>query len=229
MGYRVASLVILSIFLASFVSAVEYCSTYDDFSEGSLDAGKWEIRQDVEGQPFMGEYGVDDGLENFHTQQNTIGDKRVYLFPKRQFTTGDVLEYDFNLISKEGNHLQMVLLTGNQYIRIGIAGYSNAVQGSDELGMYHIKIEFEENNLHIERISPSNVSLVDDLPLTNANGDYELYIGAVSGHNGRVHMDFDNFELCTEEDVPVVPEFSFYAGILTVAGALVGFFLIRRR
>ena len=199
------SLVLLAVLLISSVSAVQVCELYDDFSSGVLNTSKWEIRQDVEGQPLTDEYWVDNTLNNFHIQQNIIGDRRTYLFPKHTFTTGDVLEYDFNVISKEGNYIQMDLLTGDQYIRVGIMGYSSGVQGYDELGISHIKIEFQENNFHLERTSPSNITLIDDLALTNANGNYELYIGSVSGHNGRAHIDYDNFEICTEQEEPPQP------------------------
>ncbi|MEK6945450.1 MAG: hypothetical protein AABW63_01520 [Nanoarchaeota archaeon] len=178
----------------SIVSAVQVCQTYDVFSSGSLDSGKWEVRQDVEGQPLTDEYGIDPVLENFHIQQNELSDKRTYLFPTRTFTTGDVLEYDFDAVSKEGVPGQMTLLTGDQYIRIGIMG-----DVVNELGDYHIKIEFQENNLHLERITPSNTTLIDNLALSNANGTYELYIGAYSGSNGGVHIDLDNFYICHEQ------------------------------
>lgn len=193
-------LLILAVFIINSVSAVQICGVYDNFSSGTLDEDKWEIRQDVEGQPFMDEYWVDSALENFHTQENIIGDKRVYLFPKHNFTTGDILEYDANLISKENNYMQMVLLTRDQYIRVGIFGYINGVQGYDELGASHIKIEFQENNFHLERKSPSNVTLIDNLLLINVNGTYELYVGSVSGNNGKVHIDYDNFKLCFEDN-----------------------------
>jgi len=156
---------------------------------------KWTISQDVEGQPLFDEYGVieEGGNYVFHTQQNEIGDRRVYLIPNYTFTTGDIIEYDFNVISKEGHYGQMVLLTGDQYIRIGIMGYNNGVQGYDELGLSHVKIKFQENNLQLTRITPSGLVLVDNLPLSNANGNYALYIGSFSGHNGRTHIDYDNF------------------------------------
>ena len=191
-------LVLLSVFLIGFISASQVCQVYDDFSFGSLDISRWDIRQDVEGQPLMEEYWIDPNLENFHTQQNAIGDRRVYLVPKHNFTTGDSLEYDFDVISKEGNYMQMNLLTGDQYIRVGIMGFINGVQGYDESGVSHIKIEFQENNLHLERTSPSNVILIDNLPLTNANGTYELYIGSVFTNSG--HIDYDNFKLCEEQE-----------------------------
>ena len=197
-------LLICLVLLISFVSSTQVCQVYDDFSSGVLNTSKWEVRQDVEGQPFTDEYWVDSGLQNFHTQQNTIGDKRVYLVPKRNFTTGNILEYDFNVISKEGNYMQMDLLTGNQYIRVGIMGYIGGVQGYDELGISHIKIEFQENNLHLERTSPSNVNLIDNLALTNTNGNYELYIGSV--FTNPSHIDYDNFKLCTEVPEPTLEE-----------------------
>lgn len=197
---------IILLFSINLASATQVCEIYDDFSSGVLDTEKWEIRQDVEGQPLMDESLVDTDLENFHTQQNEIGDRRTYLFPKKTFTTGDILEYDFNVISKEGHYGQMVLLTEDQYIRVGIMGYNNGVQGYDEIGISHVKIEFQENNFHLERTSPSNVTLIDNLPLTNANGTYELYIGSFSGHNGKTHIDFDNFELCTEVSEPSLEE-----------------------
>lgn len=192
-------LLVGSILLLSFTSAVQVCQVYDDFSSGVLDGEKWEIRQDVEGQPFMDEYWVDPYLDNFHTKQNITGDRRVYLVSKHNFTTGDILEYDTNLVSKENNYMQMVLLTGDQYIRIGIFGYVGAVQGFDELGTSHIKIEFQENNFHLERTSPSNITLMDNLPLISENGTYALYVGSVSGHNGKCHIDYDNFKLCFED------------------------------
>ncbi len=198
------SLLVGLVLLISFVSSTQVCQIYDNFSSGVLDTSKWEIRQDYEGQPFTDEYWVDSGLKNFHTQQNTIEDKRVYLVSKHNFTTGDVLEYDFNVISKEGNYMQMDLLTGDQYIRIGIMGYIGGVQGYDELGISHIKIEFQENNLHLERTSPSNVTLIDNLPLTNANGSYELYIGSV--FTNPAHIDYDNFKLCAEIPEPSLEE-----------------------
>lgn len=191
--------------IIQLINAKTVCQTYDDFSSGTLDLDKWEIRQDIEGQPLMDEYSVlsENANLQFHTQQNIIGDRRIYLFPKRNFTTGDSVEYDVNLISKEGNHGQMVLLTGDQYIRIGMRGTD---AGFDELGIAHMKLEFQENNLHIERTTPSNSTLIDNLALSNLNGNYGLYIGSFSGHNGIVHMDYDNFVICFELPQPTLED-----------------------
>jgi hypothetical protein len=132
--------------------------------------------------------------------------------PIHNFTTSDIFEYDFNVISKQDNYMQMDLLTGDQYIRIGIMGFSNGVQGYDELGISHIKIEFQENNLHLERTSPSNVTLIDNLPLTNANGTYKLYIGSVFTNPSQI--DYDNFVLCTQQTEPLQPTLEDRVSIL---------------
>ena len=111
------------------------CSIYDDFSSGTLSTDKWEIRQDVEGQPFMDENWTDPILNNFHTQQNSIADRRSYLFQKKKFTTGDILRYDSDVLSEQGTYANMVLLTGDQYIRIGMRG---PAAGFDELGVAYM-------------------------------------------------------------------------------------------
>lgn len=204
---KVILILALSILLISLTSAVQVCEVYDDFSGDILNIDKWEIRQDIEGQSLMDESWLDVFSENFHTKQNSIGDRRTYLFPKRTFITGNVLEYDFEVLSKEGHYGQMVLLGGDQYVRIGIMGYNNGVQGYDELGVSHVRIEFQENNFHLERTTPSGITLIDNFALTNTDRTYELYIGSFSGHNGRVHIDYDNFTICTEqEEEPEEPE-----------------------
>lgn len=197
-------LIILSIFLINFISAAQVCQIYDNFSSGSLNVSKWQISQDVEGQPFTDLYQVNITLNNFQMQQTTTGDKRTYLVPKHTFTIGDVLEYDFNVVSKTGNYMQMDLLTGDQYIRLGIMGNLNGVQGYDELGVSHVRIEFQKNNLHLTRTEPSGIVLTNDLPLTNANGSYELYIGVVFTNSAEI--DFSNFKLCTEVPTPTLEE-----------------------
>jgi len=169
------------------------CEVYDDFIRDIFDFNKWEIRQDVEGQPHIDEYWLDAGQDNYHMQQNTLADRRTYLFPKRTFTTGDIITYETDLISREGTYAQMTLLTGSQYYRLGLRG---PAAGFDELGVSKVRIEFEQNNLAIRRVTPSGGVLIDNLPLTVADGIYELYIGGFSGHDGKFHMDFDKFRIC---------------------------------
>ena len=167
------------------------------------------IRQDVEGQPFMDEYRVkeENGELVYHMQQNTIGDRRVYLVPKHKLEIGESFKYEVRIISKEGHYGSPVLLVGEEYSRIHLsaAGFNNGIQNYDELGTSHITISFSGNNFTVVRESPSGGFFDSSVPVQNPNGNYELYIGAFSGHNGKVHMDFDNFELCSEEIIPPGP------------------------
>ncbi len=175
--------------IIGIVSAVRL-TIYDDFSDGFLNKEKWEIRQDVEGQPLMDEYDVrnEDGNFVFHTEQNGYSEGRTYLFPKRTFTTGDSLEYNGNLISEAGYHGNMVILTGDHYIRIGIRGYGTNI---NELGTVHTRLVFEPNNLKVIRKTPSGEKFIDNLYLPTRDGTYEFYIGTYS--SDHTHMDYDNF------------------------------------
>ena len=188
-----ASLVLVGAMTLGIGNAKATPILYDDFSSPTLDTQKWDIRQDVEGQPHMDEYHIDTTNQNFHLQQNSIGDRRTFLVPNREFKTNDRLEYDVDIISHEGNYGNLILLTGDQYIRTMGEGYVNGVQGYDELGVGHITLDFLENFLRITRETPSGSVTNENIPLSNPNGTYELYIGGLSGHNGRCHIDLDNF------------------------------------
>lgn len=189
---------------------------YDDFSSPTLNINKWEVRQDTQGQPLMDEGFVTNGV--FHTEQLTMGDRRIYLVPKFQFKTGDVIEYDVDVISRQGTYANMVLLTGDQYIRIGMRG---PAAGFDELGVAHMRLEFQPNNLIVTRTQPSGNVLIDNLSLNNPNGLYELYIGSFTGSDGLAHMDYDNVDIST------IPEPSTFG--LVGAGSLALFALRKRK
>lgn len=176
-------------------------SLYDDFSSPALDTTKWEVRQDYEEQPFTEEYGVDANLENFHVKQNNLGDARTYLVPKRNFTAGEIFEYDIFYNSGSGNRVSMLLSDRN---RMGIIGNWNyEFTGVPSTTPYHIKMIFGDGFIdqtisHPDGIplqtgeSPTSISRHD---LTSYN---EIYIGSAFGHNGIGHFDYDNFNITPE-------------------------------
>ncbi len=172
---------------------------YDDFSSPVLDTNKWEVKQDTEGQPLMDEGYVTNGV--FHTQQNSIGDRRTYLVPKHQFVAGENISYDVNIISKEGHYGNVNLLFGGGYNReaMGMVGFNNGPQPRDELGTTHIKLSFLENKFTIEELFSSGAIVTNQLSLSIPNANYTLYIGSFTGHNGRAHIDYDNFRI---NDIP---------------------------
>lgn len=187
---------IIFLFSLNLISAVYVCEDYDDFSNPVLDLNKWEIRQDPEGRPLMDEYWIDSILNNFHTQQNTAEDRRVYLVPNHQFKTGDMVSYDLNVISKEGNWGNLIILTGDQYHRLSSVGYNGGPQSIDDTGLFHVEIEFFEDTLEIRTTRDVGENETHNISLTSPNGIYELYTGSFTGHNGMLHMDFDNFRIC---------------------------------
>ena len=166
---------------------------YDNFSSANLNTNKWEVRQDIEGQPLMDEGFVTNGV--FHTQQNSIEDKRTYLVPRHQFKSGDTLDYDVNVISGEGNYGNVDILVGGGYDRVamGMVGYNNGPQTREEFGTTHIRFSFSENNFNIQEFFPSGEIVINNLPLTDPQATYELYIGSFS--NGKANIDYDNFYL----------------------------------
>ena len=198
-------LIFLIIFFINFISAVQICEVYDDFSSGVLDNSKWEIRQDPQGQPFTDEYGIieEDGNFIFHIQQNEIGDRRTYLVPKYHLKLGESWKYTFNIVHKEGNYGMAVQLKGGEFngFPLIMIGYVNGQINLDEFGWHHTIINFSGNRFDTLTESVSNQFYSTTWPAQNESGDYEIYIGAFSGHNGRMHIDFDNFKICKEYDL----------------------------
>ncbi|MFA5992443.1 MAG: hypothetical protein WC796_01920 [Candidatus Pacearchaeota archaeon] len=195
--------VLFAFLLVGIVSAVQVCENYDNFNSGSLDSSKWTIKQDIEGQPLMDEGTIlnENGFV-FHTKQNTPTDRRIYLVPNYAFKSGDVFEYDLNVVSYDGVYGSLVLLTGDLYARLGIVGQNGGPQPFNELGLTHVILNFSQNNLQLTRISPSNQSYIQNIALPIQNGTYGLYVGSFSGSNGVAHIDYDNFKIC--KDVQVV-------------------------
>lgn len=196
-------LFIIIFLLIQTVSALNNCTLYDDFSSGNLDNTKWEIRQDIEGQPFMDEYRVITKNNNsfFHTKQNEIVDKRVALVPTYNFTAGETLSYTVKYISGSGNNGHILLLTTTEfpngdYIRAGLIGYNNGQDVINETGKYHIKIKILDNRLDLKIIAPSGKVINNSAVLSNPNAKYKLYVESWTGHNGLTHIDYDNFKIC---------------------------------
>ena len=169
---------------------------YDDFSSKSFDLNKWNLRVDTEGQPLMEEYGIEE--EHFHTAQKTPADRRVYIVPKHTFKAGESFEYDVNVISREGNYGNIVILNGRfDYARMGAVGYNNGPQTIDELGVSHVKIDFTPDYLILSELGPSGNFVSNQVFFQQRGEEYELYIGSFTGHNGTAHIDYDNFVLTT--------------------------------
>ncbi len=76
-------------------------------------------------------------------------------------------------------------------------------------------------------IRPDNVTVINTF--TGNSEPYTLAINTHTGHNGLMHFDIDNATLCSEENVPIIPEFGLTIGLITFLGAIMVFFLISRK
>lgn len=171
-------------------------ATYDDFSSGSLDLSKWEVRPDPQGQPLMPDHGV--RIENnnsvFHTENAIVGDQQVYLVPKRIFRSGDHVEYFVDVKSASGHWGNLLLVQGSANLRFGMVGFNNGPQPYDELGLSHMSIDILADKIFVQRKAPSGTIYSQNVSAP-IGGSFELYIGSFTGHNGTAHIDYDDFSI----------------------------------
>ncbi len=197
------------------------CGVYDDFSSGTLDSNKWEevIATDM-GTGMVDEHYVENGV--YHTAQVNIADRGTGLVVKNVvFRPGDTIEYDVNYIFGYGNRISTMILNGNAY-RWAFFGYWNGIAGNNDYGTHHIKLTFLSEGVYGELTRPNgdkHTHLWDEYPAE----EYTFGIVTRTGHNGTVHMDYDNVEICnpTEE----IPEFP--STILVTMISLAGFTFLR--
>lgn len=175
------------------ISVDSECGMYDDFSSGSLDLNKWNVKQDYQGQPFTLEYGLDNITERFHIGQDISEDRRTYLVPQYNFNYGDILKWDMDYASGSGNRLGSYLLIqkndGSFHRDIFGIGYWNQNYGG--FGEYKIKLKFLYPNLSIYVNNTFHKNYTLNLPPN------ELYIGSAFGGTG--HFYYDNFKLCNNQ------------------------------
>jgi hypothetical protein len=196
MNFKIFLLSIFLISLIGFASAEQVCEVYDDFSNGSLDLTKWE-----EVSPTIDEHFVQNQV--YHTAQLTASDKVILLKMKdKLFSVGDTLEYDVNYVNGEGNRQTRIQL--NDDVRYSLFGFWNTIEDagvSNDLGNYHVKITFLENEV-LNEITLPNGTITHTRPdghLPSSGIEHSFGIVTRTGHNGIVHMNYDNFIICSEK------------------------------
>lgn len=217
------------------------CVVYDDFTTPPLDMDKWNevVATDMgQGQTLemVDEHYVIDGI--YHTaqvmpQQGGTGrkDRGIGLVVTNHiFQYGDTIEYDVNYISGEGNRQSTMMLNGDAYSAT-LIGYWNGIHpdGSNEYGIHHIKLTFlGYEGVEVEIVRPNgDINTWTQIYSkwgTYPSEEYTFGIVTRTGHNGLVHMDYDNVVICinnTEE----VPEFSSVITVLMTT--LLGFAFMR--
>lgn len=168
---------------------------YEDFS-GGLDTDKWQEvpASDLNSNHIEEHYVLfnEEGIP-YHTASYGPQDRGTLLVSTRKFKAGESIEYDLNYISGEGNRISIIDLDGG-YILQGLIGFWNGIEiGGNDFGQYHIKVDFTSQGATITINDPlGNVKTVNYI----SNTDNHIFgFGTRTGHNGWVHMDYDNVYL----------------------------------
>lgn len=189
----------------SFALSPSSCRVYDDFSSGQLNPAKW-AESTWHGQPFTDEHFVSHLGSEYHVQQNVERDAETNLAPRRQFFAGESFSYEVTYRGGSGNHQSQPLINGNyppsqiepcdfRTAGCGAIGYWNAFPDlGAHKGTYRITYEFFPTQVKMTAIRPDGVVIVNTL--TGNSEPYTLTINTHTGHNGRMHFDYDNFTLC---------------------------------
>ncbi|MEK6952767.1 MAG: hypothetical protein AABX29_07165 [Nanoarchaeota archaeon] len=205
-----AILIILAVFLISSVSAVQVCEVYDDFSSGVLNASKWS--ESTATTFFTDEHFVDTSNENYHVAQYSAVNRDTKLIFNRDFFPGEEFKYTLTYNSGSGNQYSSVFPWGDDASAIiedcttpspgcGGVGYWNGETAIGiQKGNYLVAYQFFDNYVILNFTRPDNTNIW--FKMSNLNPPYHFGVSTSTGHNGVMHFDYDNFELCTEQEEP---------------------------
>jgi hypothetical protein len=171
---------------------------YDDFSSGSLNTGKW-TESLFNGPPFPEIHAVNSG--KYEIIQSTAGDHTIILSPNRQFSAGDVFQFDLTYNLGSGNNSVNFLLN-NEYIPIvnpnptpgpgsGTIGYWNGIpDAGNAFGTYNVKESFFSDRVEQTITRPDSTTLSHTF--SGASHPYTFGINPHTGDNGTMSFSVDN-------------------------------------
>lgn len=204
-------LIILAIFLISSVSATQICQIYDDFSSSVLNTSKWEEGLTARTNPAIDidEHYLDITNQNYHTAQLSQADSGsgIELKSLQNLQAGDILEFDLIYNFGSGNHWGCVFWDETSTWSDGltcIGNWNEVNSHPGEFGVYHIKGTYKEAGLDMEITLPN--SSIETGVYSNINPPYTFSVVTKTGHNGLLHIDYDNFTICTEPPEPSLEE-----------------------
>lgn len=194
------------------------CFTYDDFSNGSLNPDKWTESTLT---TYLDEHFIsseDGGV--YHTAQLNPGNADVVFTPTREFNPGEILEHTVNYVSGEGNQQFQYMFNdatwsgGYTWLEDcttpspgcnGIGHWNGDTDVGAQLGVYNRRLEFLEDRIFITTTRPDGTQ-INHTAIDDGSGNlvppYTVHLIPHTGHNGITHFDFDNFEICVEEEPP---------------------------
>ncbi len=168
---------------------------YDDFSLRQLDRSRWvELSTGLSSTPFINEHFISNESGGvYHTAQLFQEDRGVTMeIIGHSFVAGDTLEFDLNYINGSGNRIHYIDVN-RQTHNYGAIGYWNGIEiGGNDFGNYHWKINFNQSgiNMFLTKPNGSTIRIQQFLPFIASN--YTLGFGTRTGHDGTIHIDYDN-------------------------------------
>lgn len=205
---------------------------YDDFSSGSLDNTKWEVRQDPEGQPLTEEYGIQNGT--FTARNFNLPDRRTLLsLIGHTFQPGEELDYDVNYVSGSGNRAMVIFvdngpLDRNNVGQIPYGGGSIGYNGQDffagnTFGNYHVNLNFKSGGLEVNITRPDLSLYSEFFPASTffyGGSSHSLFppfnVGFETWSNGSIQAEYDNVYVGEIPEAPTIEIISLGA-ILSLA------------
>ncbi len=211
---RLGSLAVLT---AGLTVGSANAALYDNFNSGDLNLSKWsEVLATDSSSNLTDEHEIRNGV--YHTAKLTPSDSGTALVFNRQFIPGEFIDYDVNYLSGEGNRIHTVYLNGN-FTSSSLFGFWNTIEDGgvgNDFGNYHVKINFTDSGI-IPFITRPNGEIVEHNLIGGSSQDYSFGVVTRTGHNGTVHLDYDNFY------VNGIPEPSL------LVGSLASLALLRRK
>jgi len=195
--------ILLAVVLSILVVAVPMVSAggslisfiIDNFSSSELNLDKWrEVPGSDINNIFLDEHGVQNGV--YHTANLIPSDKGSTLeMNNRVFKAGDIIEYDIYYNSGEGNRISVISIDESTKWW-GVVGFWNGAQpAGNTFGKYHVKVVFTSNGVDVFVTNPEGIKLkMEGFPQVSGE-THTLGFGTRTGHNGVVHMDYDNVKI----------------------------------
>ncbi|MFH1916846.1 MAG: NosD domain-containing protein [Nanoarchaeota archaeon] len=171
------------------------CYLYDDFSGDVLD-DRWR-----ELDSGMDEHYLDNVSENYHTAQLSPSDREIALELERYlFEPGDWAEFDLLYQSGDGNRICVVDIDESTRW-FGLVGYWNEVeQGGNDFGLYHFNVSFTDYGADVYVTRPDNSTWFIQQYPQSPGLNHTFGFATRTGHNGVVHMDYDNVQICKRDN-----------------------------
>ncbi len=178
--------------------AKELCMKYDNFNGQNLSLSKWSETGTLD------EHYLDTSEGAYHTKQNSPADRTAKLnLLNHDFKSGESIKYQMDYKNQVGNAGSFISIDGltDNWLPIGYwSGCGGSINdicpAGNDIGIYNIKVDFYQGYYNITIKNPNGTWI----PITNfpqvGGTTHTVGFGTRTGHNGIVHFDYDNVQIC---------------------------------